>query len=534
MKRLAGRIFFGLFVAVLWIAALMLGVVFWGRWESESALVSNPFIQARFGAGEWPLTAESALDPAKLDLAEREAWIGPGKSIRPLPLTPQQERQRWLERARYFADLPDPLRYTFARMYRVDVYGVDDRGLLVARYPEALDAPGLPASEVLSDPIAGLLLEDPGDAAENPIWMADPTESGDPPWVILFHNTTPYPPDPHPHSADTAVLFLLAPRPTEWSGSTMWDSEYFAMRPYYVEDDPPPGPGQPRGAFIAINNVGLRDYDLILPKPSHVCRVLCVGASTTYEGMHNLLTYPVFMEYLLNRQARVRRVDVINGGVSGMNSTKHRVKLADYLFLQPDVAVFYLGVNDVMHIIYPTMKIWLDGARQLLSLRPVKRLLWRIILPDEEEIDRRIHQVQENLKATAEGLKTRGVKVVFCTFAAPDPAYLSREERVYLEYCIEKEWGGDQCSYAAYYYLLSRYNLGISHMAAELNVPLIPVAESLREGLAFFGDICHMRNAGIERKARIIAEALKPLIEKCLAEEDVPAAGTPKNGSPGN
>ena len=179
MKHLAARILFSLFVAALWTAALMLGVVFWGRWEFESSLVNNRFIQARYGTGEWPLTAESALDPAGLNVTEREAWIGPGKSIRPLPLTAEQERQRWLERARYFTELPEHLRYTFARMYRVAAYGVDDRGLLVVRYPEALETPGLPVSEVLSEPMAGLLLEGLGHAAENPAWIADPTGSGD-------------------------------------------------------------------------------------------------------------------------------------------------------------------------------------------------------------------------------------------------------------------------------------------------------------------------------------------------------------------
>jgi len=534
MKRFAARVLFGVFVAVLWFGVLILGVVFWGRWEFESALVSNRFIQARYGGGEWPLTAETALDPAKLDVAERESWIGPGKSTQPVPLTAEQVQARWLDRALHFAGLPELLRFTFARMYRVDVYAVDARGQLVARYPEILDRPAIPASEVLAGPLAALLLHDTDTSTENPVWITDPAGSGDPPWVIRIPSTaTPRPKSPS-LPADKAVQFLFVPRQTEQQDPSLWESEYFAMRPYYVEDDPPPGPGQPRGAFIAVNNVGLRDYDVILPKPPGVCRVLCVGASTTYEGMHNLLTYPAFVEYLLNKQAGTRRVDVINGGVSGMNSAKHRVKLADYLFLQPDIVVLYLGANDVMHVIYPSMKIWLDGPRQLLSLRPVKRLLWRAVLPDEAEIDRRIQQIQEDLKAVAEGFMARGVRVVFCTFAAPDPARLTGEERSYLEYCIEREWGGDQCSYAAYYYLLSRYNQGLRRMAAEMDVPCIPVAESIPDGLTFFGDICHMRNAGIERKARIIAKALEPLIEVCPAGPNASEAGTPRTGSPDN
>ncbi len=535
MKHAAARFLFGVIVAVLWTGVLVLGVVFWGRWEFESSLVNNRFIQARYGGGDWPLTADTQLDPAKLDIAEREKWIGPGKSLQPVPLTAEQQRDRWLARTSHFASLPEPLRYTFARMYRVDVYAADDRGRVINRYPDELAAPGgVPAGEILPEALTALLEADPGVADENPLWVMDPARTGSPPWAIRFQQGQAVHETAFGNASEPATRFLFVPRNVDSPEHSLWDSEYFAMRPYYLEDDPPPGPGQPRGAFISINNVGLRDYDVVLPKPSDVCRVLCVGASTTYEGMHNLLTYPSVVEYLLNRKIGTRRVDVINAGVSGMNSAKHRVKMADYLFLQPDIVVFYLGANDVMHVIYPTMKIWLDGPRQLLSLRPVKRVLWRIVLPDEPEIDSRIRNIQEDLKAVAEGFLARGVQVVFCTFAAPDPDLLTAEERSYLEYCIEREWGGDQCSYAAYYYLLSRYNLGLRQMSDNLGAPCIPVAESVNGGLKWFGDICHMRNPGIEKKARVIAEALEPLVGTCPGGVTLSGAGIPRNGSTGN
>ncbi|HOV60532.1 MAG TPA: GDSL-type esterase/lipase family protein [Candidatus Hydrogenedentes bacterium] len=534
MKRLVARVLFGLFVVTLWSGVLVLGLVAWGRWEFESSLVNNRFIQARYGSADWPLTRETTLDPVTLDVAEREAWIGPGKSTKPIPLSVEQERQRWIERARYFPELPVPLRFTFARMYKVDIYGVNDQGEVVARYPEELPQPAMPMVDVVPGSVVPLLASPAGGTDESAEWIADPAGTGTPPWVIRLRGTFVHQDGEPPGPSDATSLLLFVPRLGEYREHALWDSEYFAMHPYYLENDPPPGPGQPRGAFISINNVGLRDYDVILPKPPGVCRVLCVGASTTYEGMHNLLTYPGFVEYLLNRRAGTRRVDVINGGVSGMNSAKHRVKLADYLFLEPDIVVFYLGVNDVMHVIYPLMKIWLDGPRQLLSLRPVKRMLWRVMLPDESEIDRRVARVQEDLRAVAEKFIARGIRVVFCTFAAPDPARLTGEERAYLEYCIEREWGGDQCSYATYYYLLSRYNLGLRRMARELNAPCIPVAEAIGEGLVLFGDICHMRNPGIERKAKVIAEALEPLIEACPKEQDLSGSETPRTGSQGN
>ncbi|HOQ90673.1 MAG TPA: hypothetical protein PLX03_11090, partial [Candidatus Hydrogenedentes bacterium] len=163
MKHAAARFLFGVIVAVLWTGVLVLGVVFWGRWEFESSLVNNRFIQARYGGGDWPLTADTQLDPAKLDIAEREKWIGPGKSLQPVPLTAEQQRDRWLARTSHFASLPEPLRYTFARMYRVDVYAADDRGRVINRYPDELAAPGgVPAGEILPEALTALLEADPG------------------------------------------------------------------------------------------------------------------------------------------------------------------------------------------------------------------------------------------------------------------------------------------------------------------------------------------------------------------------------------
>ncbi len=528
MKRLAARAAFVAAVAGLWAVALMLAVVLWGRWEVEHALVTNRFIQARFGMGEWPLQAETAIDPAALDVAEREQWIGPGKSAGRLPLTETQEAERWLARARLFGALPVPLRFTFARLYRVAVFGADEEGRLAARYPDEPESAGAPVEYVLPPPLAALLRHPPDSAVSSPARVPYPAGPDGPPWAIVAHAPAPPDWDALPLVRHASWHLFMPLEPGE-DAASLWESEYFTMRPYYFEDNPPPAPHQPRGAMIAINNVGLRDYDIILPKPPGSCRVLCVGASTTYEGMHNLLTYPSLVEYRLNRRLGGRRVDVINGGVSGMNSAKHRVKAADYLFLEPDIAVFYLGANDVMHVVYPTMKVWLDGPRQFLSLRSVKRLLWRWMLPDDAEIGRRIRRAQDDLRAVAEAFLQAGVRVVFCTFAAPDPAALSSEERAYLEHCIEREWGGEQCSYNIYYYLLSRYNEGLRQMAEELGAPCVPVAESMRTGLAIFGDICHMRNAGIERKAEIIADALDPLVRECLERggEDVTPPSVP-------
>ena len=57
------------------------------------------------------------------------------------------------------------------------------------------------------------------------------------------------------------------------------------------------------------------------------------------------------------------------------------------------------------------------------------------------------------------------------------------------------------------------FNREIEALARELGAPCIPVAEEVTGGTAVFGDICHMKNRGIEKKARVIMRHLLPLLE---------------------
>ncbi len=70
---------------------------------------------------------------------------------------------------------------------------------------------------------------------------------------------------------------------------------------------------------------------------------------------------------------------------------------------------------------------------------------------------------------------------------------------------------------ASYLRLLDRYNTRVRAFCAERGLRVIPVAESLGGGTESFTDICHLRPRGIERKARIVFDALRETVEKKLA-----------------
>ncbi|HOH30204.1 MAG TPA: SGNH/GDSL hydrolase family protein, partial [Candidatus Hydrogenedentes bacterium] len=265
-----------------------------------------------------------------------------------------------------------------------------------------------------------------------------------------------------------------------------------------------------------INNYGFRDADIIVPKPAGTYRILCVGASTTEEGPVNDLTYPAILETLLNKHFGFNRIDVVNCGLSGMNSLKHRMRVGDYLALDPDLIVLYNAVNDICHDLYP---IWVKDASPLQKrLREsvfLRRYFGQILLPDRSRMRADIeHSKISNLEFFIRYFRKHQVDVAVCSFAAPSPDALSRVERDYYEYYTVLEWTGRYSNFECYLTALRLYNEALHGLCEKENVLYIPVEENMRDGVVMFGDICHLRNPGIEKKAGIIADALIPRIEK--------------------
>jgi len=259
-----------------------------------------------------------------------------------------------------------------------------------------------------------------------------------------------------------------------------------------------------------INNHGFRDADFSVEKGEGVFRIVCVGASTTEEGPTNDLTYPSILEAMLNRHFDTNRFEVINCGLSGMNALKHRVRSADYLALDPDLIIIYNAVNDICHDLFP---IWVKDAspciKQLRESTFINHYLNGMLLPNGDEMRTLIEQNKmADLRFIADRAKRQNVPVALCSFAAPDIKHLSTDERNYYDYCTYKEWGGQYVMFTSYLRALETYNNAIRDLCSKDKLLYIPVAEELRGGAEIFGDICHLRNPGIEAKAKLIADFL--------------------------
>ena len=281
-----------------------------------------------------------------------------------------------------------------------------------------------------------------------------------------------------------------------------------------------PGTRQSDAMDLRVNARGFRDDEVALPKPSNLYRVVCVGGSTTAEGLSGALTYPGMVKTKFARALGPGRVDVVNAGIFALTSQGEVGHLADYLALEPDLLVYYNFVNDV-----PTISgRWLESKTGmnrfralLLRSRFVYDYLNPMLLPNDAVIDRALdNTILANLAKLADACRAKDVGLAVCTFAAPDYCALDRAQRAFFDYRINNMLWGRLMNMASYLRVLERYNSRVRAFCAARGLRVIPVAESLTGGAESFTDICHLRPRAIERKAQIIFDALRDTVEKAL------------------
>lgn len=502
MKSLGKIIFYGL-SCLLWLVLLAGGLEVWARWRSDAIALHNPYILSRTAGKPWPIP-ESGTDgfsPWIMDDAMRTPYFGPGKCLEPLtPAAPDWELENRLP---YFLAYDD-----FERQVSANV--MDMNMLLINRNGQIIPEHSAPVSEGNQTwqtwvPAADIEAIQSG---INTLWEQ--------PSRHLFVQSNAAISDNRSHfgyclikaDAENAwMLFRKRHSDDFMPEDSLWDAPFFSYKKQVRRMDHVNVLGLREDFYV--NNFGFRDADLRVPKPNGTYRILCVGASTTEEGPTNSLTYPSILEAQLNRHFDTPCFDVVNCGVSGMNSLKHHIKTPEYLALQPDMIILYVGVNDICHDLFP---IWRDQvstwAKWLRRSWFINRHFNRTLAAPEapalrEQIER---YKMPDLRYLIAHARKRDVRVVICSFAAPQPS--DREQSDYYEHYTRLEWGGRHVGFNSYLAALQEYNEALRHLAETEQTLFIDLQRQLQGGAEYFGDICHLRNGGIEKKASIIAEHL--------------------------
>lgn len=260
---------------------------------------------------------------------------------------------------------------------------------------------------------------------------------------------------------------------------------------------------------VQINRLGYRTREFSPHKPEGTVRVLCIGGSTTVAGRTNDETYPALLEARIRRRWPGLPVEVLNLGISGVNSEDWLEWLDKLLSWEPDLIVQYEAINDIS---------WIDLPRYA-SRHPIRRrlrdslLLERLLGFDPKALDPDLRSTLRCFEEMDRRCRSRGVAYLTATFAAPDVSRAGKEMRQHLDTNIAF-WTRyfPVRSFPVYAAILARHNSFLTEFTAGHGMSRVLVHEQIADP-ALFIDACHFTPEGIDRLAEAFLPAVADIVE---------------------
>lgn len=191
-----------------------------------------------------------------------------------------------------------------------------------------------------------------------------------------------------------------------------------------------------------------------LPKPAETCRIVVVGGSTVIGFPYPPeLAFPRILEILLQQQIDDMQFEVLNLGITSINSHSVLDLVKQTAALDPDLVIVHTGHNEFYGPggggSTAQFLPWLTAFRRLRTVDAVvqsligtgstnkqlpEELAGEMVIPLDSELFRRVkQQYQANLSNIVDILNDRGVDVVLTTVSGnlqsqgPIRPYLTRE-----------------------------------------------------------------------------------------------------------
>jgi lysophospholipase L1-like esterase len=274
--------------------------------------------------------------------------------------------------------------------------------------------------------------------------------------------------------------------------------------------------GPAYGNMTTTNRYGYRSEDLAVPKPKNVFRILCLGGSTTYEGMDNAHTYPALLQQELRALFPDKRIEVMNCGVEGMNSRSNFLHAPEYLELEPDLVISYLGVNDTQNDVQIMCQAGLSPWYHLIARWEfLQRNCALPFWPSDDVIESRLRAVTiTHIEGLRRIFARHGIRFALSSLAYVPYDSISREKRADVD--MESGFTG-----AIFAKLVSLLNPEIKTYCEQQGLLYIPVCENITDP-DWLVDPCHLSQQGIALKAHVIAESLKDYIAPALEKNEDP------------
>ncbi len=278
---------------------------------------------------------------------------------------------------------------------------------------------------------------------------------------------------------------------------------------------------------FSTNSHGFRGPEVVVPKPSGIVRIACIGGSTTVWGFRDALTYPAMLQKMLRERypAYADRIEVVNCGIYGLNSAEEPALVEEVAALEPDMLVQYNFINDLTIHLAGWLRsdaAWQSCTERVTRLLRHSRFLDRYaneyLLPSEERLEEFLKQfILVNVEASMDAANAHGMEAFFCSFAGIAPEAVSDENRVYVEQALMRTILPD-LNLEAYTRIRERYNALLKDLCDKKGVYYIPVAEEVRGECDLFMDECHLNPYGTEVQAqsvfRHISDRVQTLLER--------------------
>ena len=310
-----------------------------------------------------------------------------------------------------------------------------------------------------------------------------------------------------------------------------WEIPWFKYMPNYEE---------PLTGLLKTNSRGFSDHETKLPKPRNTIRILCIGASTTNEGVDIESNYANQVEEFLNspRAYAVRApdtmVDVVNCGVEGITTDRILNRFSDYLALEPDLVMLLEGINDLAFQTLPSPLVRPSHPLRAYLARTSKAYNMvdsNALRPDPALLAESIRKsTVSRFEAFAVRMQQCGVPVVVCTVPSPDPDYLSPAGTRYFDFDLTESWQCPETTYSDYHLGILLLNEQLRDLAKRRGLLLIPLDrhfQGILGSMHIFHDICHMYPIGISIKARCVGNYLVDEMA-LLAERRAALAAAPQ------
>jgi lysophospholipase L1-like esterase len=368
--------------------------------------------------------------------------------------------------------------------------------------------------------------------------------------------------------AFTAIIFVLFCLGTE-AGARVVSYFYYGRNPYYLlygyrswTDDEGEGHSQKLDGYFKfppnrtishglpepghINNHGFRGADFEARKPSGTCRIVCLGASSTFGYLNgDQTTYPYLLGQLIGERVGGRKIEVINAGIPHFTTDNIASALEhEILAYEPDLLTLYTCCADS---VYPLAETALQRTCRVLdeysaAYANIRKAVNALVGPvlfgqwtgyvsrmDAAALTRQIElheaRTRGNLERIIGMAREHGIPIVFirqpitawfdrvrfglASESDPRPGY----EQEYQSIQAELESTGAINGFEAALYVHHHLIAIIDELAARYSYPTVDNIALVSEKPESLGSWVHLTPAGNERLARALHPVVLSMVE---------------------